>query len=491
MTDTSIPAPGGANRVAHFSRTQLAGLVLGIIACLVMLAMSPPAGMKIAAWRTAAVAALMAIWWITEAIPISATALVPLVLFPLLGIAPMTGTAAPYANPVIFLFLGGFLLAAAFQRCGLHRRVALAIVGAVGTRPDQLVFGFLAASAAISLWVSNTATVVMLLPIAAPVIALVCGEGERRTEPAFEPALLLALAYGASIGGVGTLIGTPPNALFAGFMAETHGMRIGFARWMMLGVPLVAVMVPLAWLILTRIALRVGRSANPATAQAVHTQRHALGAMTRGEVVVGVVVALAAVAWITQPLLARVLPGVSDAGIAIAAALLLFVLPVSEGRPALDAQSATAVPWDVLLLFGGGLSLADAIQSSGLSAWLGTALEGLRAVPLFVVVLLVTTLIALISELASNTATAAAFLPLVSSLAVAIGADPLQLVVAATLAASCGFMLPVATPPNAIVFGAGRLTIPQMMRAGILLDVVMILLVTIAAYWFAVPLLRG
>jgi sodium-dependent dicarboxylate transporter 2/3/5 len=203
------------------------------------------------------------------------------------------------------------------------------------------------------------------------------------------------------------------------------------------------------------------------------------------------VVLLAAAAWITQPLLARVVPGVSDAGIAMAAAVLLFILPVGDGQSALDAGSATGVPWDVLLLFGGGLSLADAIQSSGLSAWLGTALEGLRAVPLFVVLLVVTTLITLISELASNTATAAAFLPLVSSLAIAIGADPLQLAVAATLAASCGFMLPVATPPNAIVFGAGRLTIPQMVRAGLLLDLVMIVLVTIAAYWFAVPLLRG
>ena len=491
MPDTSIPAPGVDVRIAHFSRAQLAGVALGVVVCVVMLAIAPPAEMKLGAWRTAAVAALMAIWWITEAIPISATALVPLVLFPLLGIAPMTGTAAPYANPVIFLFLGGFLLAAAFQRCGLHRRLALVIVGAVGTRPDQLVLGFLAASASISLWVSNTATVVMLLPLAASVISLVCGEGGRRTEPTFEPALLLALAYGASIGGIGTLIGTPPNALFAGFMAETHVMRIGFARWMMLGVPLVAVLVPLAWVILTRIAFRVGRSSNPATADAVHAQRQALGRITRGEIVVGTVVLAAAIAWVTQPLLARVIPAISDAGIAIAAALLLFILPVGEGRPALDAQSATAVPWDVLLLFGGGLSLADAIQSSGLSAWLGTALEGLRAVPLFVVVLLVTTLIALISELASNTATAAAFLPLVSSLAVAIGADPLQLVVAATLAASCGFMLPVATPPNAIVFGVGRITIPQMARAGVLLDIVMILLVTIAAYWFAVPLLRG
>jgi sodium-dependent dicarboxylate transporter 2/3/5 len=450
-------APKGDERIARTDHAKRAGLILGIVACLAMLAVTPPAGLKVAAWRTAAVATLMAIWWMTEAIPIGATALVPLVLFPLLGIAPITAAAAPFANPVIFLFLGGFLLAAAFQRCGLHRRVALAIVAAVGTRPDRLVLGFLTATAAISCWVSNTATVVMLLPLAAPVIALVCGEGEQRTETSFEPALLLALAYGASLGGIGTLIGTPPNALFAGFMAETHGLRVSFVRWMMLGVPIVAISLPITWFILTRLTLHVGRTPNEATAGAVRAQRQALGPISRGEKLVGTIVFLAAMGWIFQPLLARVVPGISDAGVAITAALLLFLLPLGDGRPALDWAAAEATPWGVLILFGGGLSLADAVQNTGFAAWLGTSLEGLRAVPPIVVIFVVTTLIVFISELASNTATAAAFLPLVSSLAVAIGADPLQLATAAALAASCSFVLPVGTPPNAIVFGAGRL----------------------------------
>ena len=456
-----------------------------------MLALAPPAGMKVEAWRTAAVATMMAIWWITEALPIAATAFVPLIVFPLLGIASITAAAAPYANPVIFLFLGGFLLAAAFQRCGLHRRVALAIIAAVGTRPDRLVLGFLTATAAISLWVSNTATVVMLLPLAVPVIALVCGDGERKLEPAFEPALLLALAYGASIGGIGSLIGTPPNALFAGFMAETHGLRISFVRWMMIGVPIVAVSIPITWLLLTRFTLKVGRTPNEATARTVAEQRRALGPVSRGEVIVATVVVAAAVSWISQPWLARVIPGISDAGIAMTAALVLFIVPIGGGRPALDWESAEAMPWGVLILFGGGLSLADAVQNTGFAAWLGTELELLKAVPLILLILAVTTLIVFISELASNTATAAAFLPLVSSLAVAIGADPLQLTAAAVLAASCSFMLPVGTPPNAIVFGAGRLTIPQMARAGLLLDIVMIVLITIVSYWFVVPVLRG
>jgi sodium-dependent dicarboxylate transporter 2/3/5 len=473
------------------NRAQKIGLVAGVVVGAVMLLMPPPDGMKLEAWRTCAVATLMAIWWMTEAIPISATALIPLAVFPLLGIASMADAAAPYANPVVFLFLGGFLLAAAFQRCGLHRRVALAIIAAVGTRPDRLVLGFLTATAAISMWVSNTATVVMLLPLAAPVIALVCGEGENRIEPAFEPALLLALAYGASLGGIGTLIGTPPNALFAGFMAETHGIRISFVRWMMLGVPIVAISIPFTWFLLTRVTMKVGRAPNAATADAVRSQRDALGPISRGEKLVGAVVLLAAVSWLTQPLLARVVPGISDTGIAIIAAVLLFVLPLGDGRPALDWKAAEILPWGVLVLFGGGLSLAEAVQDTGFSAWLGTALEGLRAVPLIVVILVVTTLVVFISELASNTATAAAFLPLVSSLAVAIGADTLQLATAAVLAASCSFVLPVGTPPNAIVFGAGRLTIPQMARAGILLDLVMIAIITLASYWFAVPLLKG
>lgn len=492
-TATSAPraAAPTSEPAARTNRAQKIGLVAGVVVCVVMLLMAPPDGMKLEAWRTCAVATLMAIWWMTEAIPISATALIPLAVFPLLGIATMTDAAAPYANPVVFLFLGGFLLAAAFQRCGLHRRVALAIIAAVGTRPDRLVLGFLTATAAISMWVSNTATVVMLLPLAAPVIALVCGEGENRIEPAFEPALLLALAYGASLGGIGTLIGTPPNALFAGFMAETHGIRISFVRWMMLGVPIVAISVPFTWFLLTRVTLKVGRQPNAATADAVRSQRDALGPISRGEKLVGAVVLLAAVSWLTQPLLARVVPGISDTGIAIIAAVLLFLLPLGDGRPALDWKAAEILPWGVLVLFGGGLSLAEAVQDTGFSTWLGTALEGLRAVPLIVVILVVTTLVVFISELASNTATAAAFLPLVSSLAVAIGADTLQLATAAVLAASCSFVLPVGTPPNAIVFGAGRLTIPQMARAGILLDIVMIAIITLVSYWFAVPLLKG
>jgi solute carrier family 13 (sodium-dependent dicarboxylate transporter), member 2/3/5 len=463
--------------------------VVGIAVCVLMLILPPPAGMPLAAWRTAAAAALMAAWWVTEAIPIAATALIPLVLFPILGIATIGAASSPYANPVIYLFLGGFMLAAAMQRVGLHRRLALAVLSTFGARPDRLVLGFLVASAAISMWVSNTATVLMVLPLATPVLELLRHHEERAGT--LEVTLLLGVAYGASLGGLGTLIGTPPNALFAGFMLETHGMRIGFARWMMIGVPLVVISVWLTWIVLTRFAFKVSRVPAPGVAEAVRAQRHALGSATRGEMRVGTVMLLTAIAWVTQPLIARAIPGVSDTVIAIAATLVLFVMPGEGGQPALDWKSAESLPWGVLVLFGGGLSLADAIQSSGLATWLGASLEGLRVLPLFVIVLLVTTLVTFLTELTSNTATAAAFLPLASSLAIAIGTDPVMLAVATTLAASSGFMLPVGTPPNAIVFGSGRLTIPQMARAGLPIDVILILLITVVSYWLAVPALRN
>lgn len=464
--------------------------MIGLAALLALLLIDPPAGMPREAWRVAAVAALLATWWVTEAIPIAATALVPLVLFPVLGIAPMTAAAAPYANPVIFLFLSGFLLAAALQRVGLHRRLALAIVAAVGTRPDRLVLGFIAATAAVSMWVSNTATVVMLLPLATPVLELLRGRdasgGDAHAQRQFEVALLLGIAYAASIGGLGTLIGTPPNALLSGFMLETHDVRISFGRWMLLGVPLVLAGVPLCWLVLTRVMFRVHGAALPGTADALHAQRAALGRVSRGEWIVGAVVASAAACWILQPVLERAVPGLTEAGIGLAAALLLFILPGDGGGTrALDWKATEGVPWGVLILFGGGLSLAAAIQGSGLAAWLGDALGGVRALPLWLVVLVVTTVVVFLTELTSNTATAAAFLPLSSSLAVGIGADPLVLTVPTALAASIGFMMPVGTPPNALVFGTGRVRIAEMVRAGLLLNLAMIVVVTLLSWWLA------
>ncbi len=468
-------------------RTASIGRVTGLAVMVLLLLLPPPADMPLVAWHAAAVGVLMAIWWVTEAIPISATALVPLVLFPPLHIAPIGDAASPYANPIIFLFLGGFMIAAALARCGLHRRMALTIIARVGTEPARLVGGFMLATAALSLWVSNTATVVMLLPMAEAVIELVeQGGGADGGDPGFATALLLGLAYAASIGGMGTLIGTPPNALLAGFLQQSYGIHIGFARWMLLGIPLVAVGLPLCWLLLTRVLFRFRLAEIPGGATFVRRQLADLGRPSRAEITAGLITAATALAWVTSPLLEKVVPGISDAGIALAGALLLFLVPVAPGRASLMWKDVRGIPWGVLLLFGGGLSLAAAIQQTGLATWLGHAMAGTSGWPVPLVVAAVTALVVFLTELTSNTATAAAFLPVVGSLAIALGEPPLTLAIPAALAASCAFMLPVATPPNALVYGSERLTIPQMARAGFFLNLLFIALITVAAL-FLVP----
>ncbi len=469
---------------------QRLGLLLGPAIAVLMLVSPVPVGMSVAAWRTAAVGCLMATWWVTEAIPIPATALLPLVLLPLLGIVPIATTAAPYANPVIFLFLGGFVIATALQRCGLHLRMALKIIGAVGVRPVNLIAGFMVATAFLSMWVSNTATVIMMLPMAVSIVELMEGRGAGNGLPRadFAVALLLGIAYASSIGGIGTLIGTPPNALLAGFASETYGIEIGFGRWMLVGVPVVVVALPLCWILLTRVVFQVPHDEIPGGADVLQNELLKLGALSRAEKTVGAITVCTAAAWLARPLLARVAPGVSDAGIAIAGAAALFVVPISWRRFefAMEWRDAERLPWGVLVLFGGGLSLAGAIEHTGLAHYVGDALSGLGAWPFVLVAMAVTAVIVFLTELTSNTATTAAFLPVVSALAVSIGQSPLMLAIPAVMAASCAFMMPVATPPNAIVYASGRLTIPVMARAGILLNIVFVFLITAATFLLAV-----
>ena len=465
------------------------GLVTGPLLCAVMLLAEPSDGMTTLAWRTAAVGVLMAVWWITEAIPVAATALLPVVLFPPLGVASVAATTAPYANPVIYLFLGGFLIAMALESCGLHRRMAMAVLGVVGPRPVNLILGFMAATAFISMWVSNSATVVMMLPMAASVIALERGGaaiGRDTKRPAFAVPLLLGIAYAGNIGGLGTLIGTPPNALLAGFMAESYGVTIGFLEWMLLGVPIVMISVPFAWLVLAKWLYPVSADPIAGGAAVLREERQALGPISAAEWTVGTITALTATGWVTRPFIERWIPAVSDTGIALAGAVLLFAVPLTWRplRVALTWADAERLPWSVLILFGGGLSLAAAIQDTGLAGWIGEALGALAGWPVFVVILVVTTVVIFLTELASNTATAAAFLPVVASLAVGIGVEPLLLALPTALAASCAFMMPVATPPNAIVYGTGDLTIPQMARAGVWINLFFVGLLPLVVYLF-------
>lgn len=458
------------------------GLLLGPLVFVAMLLLPPPAGLAPEAWRVAATATLMALWWVTEAVPIPVTGLLPLALFPPLGVASMGEAAAPYADPLIFLFLGGFLVALGLERWNLHRRIALGVVGLVGVRPASLVGGFMLATAFLSMWVSNTATAVMMLPIGLSVIALLRQDGEAAARDGFAPALLLGIAYGASIGGMATLIGTPPNALLAAFMRRTYGVEIGFAQWMTIGLPLALLMLLGAWLILTRLAFALPRQAIAGSAALIRGEIAGLGPLATPELRVGLVFAGAALLWVLRPALEGVLPaGVNDTVIAVAAGVLLFIIPAGgragRGVRLMDWPTATRLPWGVLLLFGGGLSLAAAIGKSGLAAWIGAGFAGLGHWPLLLVVLLVTAGIVFLTELTSNTATAAAFLPLMASVAPALAADPFLLTIPVALGASCAFMLPVATPPNAIVFGSGRLTVAQMARAGFLLNLAAIAII--------------
>lgn len=464
------------------------GLALGPIIFVALILSPAPAGLSDAGWRTAAVAALMATWWITEAIPLPATGLLPLALLPLLGTTSIREAAAPFAHPVIFLFMGGFFLALAMERWALHRRIALRMIRAIGTRPRRIIAGFMASAAFLSMWISNTATTLLLLPIGLSVLALsreTPGGGENESPGTdFEPALLLAIAFAASVGGIGTLIGTPPNALTAAFIEETYGIQIGFARWLLVGLPMVAVGLPLTYAIVTRLAFRIGHGELPGGAQLVEREIARLGPISTGERRVAIVFVLAAVAWVTRPLIERWVPGITDAGIAVIVGLLLFMIPgdLKRGEFLLSWKWARRLPWGVLLLFGGGLSLASAIDRSGLAAWLADSFATLGGWPLAAILILVIVSAILFSELASNTATAAAFLPVVGALAISIGVDPLHLVIPAGLAASGGYMLPVATPPNAIVYSTGRVTVPQLVRAGALLDVVFLVVVTGIGY---------
>jgi sodium-dependent dicarboxylate transporter 2/3/5 len=466
---------------------RLFSFFLGPAVAAAMVLVGPMAGMSETAWRTAALGLLMVIWWVTEAVPIAATALLPMTLLPLLGVMNISDAAAPYANPVIYLFFGGFVLAAAFERCGLHRRLALRLLTLVGTRPDRIIGGFMATGGLISMWVSNTAATLMLLPLATSVLPR---ERENAPTTNFEKALMLSVAYAATIGGFGTLIGSPPNALLSGFLAQTHGIRLRFVDYMMIGVPIVVVALPIAWFILTRVVFRIGHEPSIVDAGALEEQRRALGPMSRTEKFVAVVGLLTALAWISQPLIARAWPAISEAGISVMCALALLLIPLdAKGRRAITWDEAERIPWGVLILFGGGLSLAAAIQSGGLAAWITASVGNLRALPPLALVLIVTTIITILTEFTSNTATAAAFLPVASSLAVAAGMSPLVLLVAAGLAASNGFMLPVGTPPNAIAFSTGKLTVPEMARAGLLIDIVFVVILTLAAYFLVPPIL--
>ena len=472
---------------------QLVGRVLGPIVFLLMLATSQAqTAMDPLAWRAAAIGMWMAIWWATEAIPVPVTALLPLVVFAPLGVATFRDAAAPYANPTIFLFLGGFMMALAIERWNLHRRIALAILDRTGTDGRRLIGGFMLVCAGLSMWMTNTSTTLMLLPIVLSVIAVIRDNVEDLSEQHrndFQIAMLLGLAYSASIGGLATLVGTPPNALLIGFLGENYGIEISFARWMAVGIPVTFVMLPIAWILLTRVLHPVHVPASDAVKAHLHELREEMGPITTPEKRVAMIFGLLVLSWMLRRPLSELagLTGVTDAGIVMTAAVLLFVLPSGDPKQSrlMVWEETARLPWGVLILFGGGLSLAGVVSNSGLALWLGESLAPLNAFGLAALVVAAVALVIFLTELTSNLATTATLLPVMGAIALQAGLPPLVLTVPITIAASCAFMLPVATPPNAIVFATGQLKIPQMVRAGILLNIIGVIIVSLIALFLA------
>jgi len=454
-----------------------------------------------AARTAAAVATWMAVWWITEAIAVYATALIPLAAFPLTGTESIKSTAASYGHELIYLFLGGFILALALERCGLHRRFALMALRAVGTCPRRIIGVFMGIAAFISMWVTNTATTIMLLPVALSIITLMhdsVGEDDDAPDQNFSICLLLAIAYAATIGGIGTIIGTAPNVFLVSYIRSQMDIEISFVQWMAFALPLVVVFLPLAWWLLSRVIYRVSAEPIPGVSALLEKMHSELGAPTRAEKLTLIVFLLTAGAWVTRPLLQKitvggVMPfaGLSDPGIAVIAAMVLFVTPVSFSKREflMDWETAVKLPWGLLILFGGGLALAATLDRSGFSAFLGSQAIVLSALPLLVIVIMVTATVIFLTELTSNTATTATLIPVLYAVAIGLGINPFLLIMPAGIAASCAFMLPVATPPNAVVFGSGLVSIPQMSRAGFWLNIVAILLVPLLSWLVIMPAL--
>jgi sodium-dependent dicarboxylate transporter 2/3/5 len=455
----------------------------------------------------------MAAWWLTEAVDIEVTALLPIVTFPLLGIAPLGKVLPPYASDVIFLFMGGFIIGLAIERWGLDRRIAYSTLRLVGARPGAIVGGFMAVTAFLSMWVSNTACAAMMVPIALSVVDLVLrsrtGAGlkesggipqDRVPERNFATGLLLCIAYAASVGGVATIIGSPPNGVAVRYIQQTFGKELSFFDWLLIGGPFTLVFLPIAWLLVTRVLFRADLGEIAGGRQHFAEEYRKLGPLGRGERTVLVVFSITAFLWIFKPLLRGIavagvkpLAGLSDAGIAMLAAMLLFLIRVDpvKGTRAMDWDTAVKLPWGVLMLFGGGLTLAAAIEANGVSKFIGNASRDLAGLPPLLLLLAITAMTVFLSELTSNTAQVSTMVPVLAAMAPMLGMSPYVLILACTLGASSAYMMPVGTPPNAIVFGTRLVRLPQMMKAGVWLNLAGILVITLLAQLFITRLFGG
>ena len=448
-----------------------------------------PETLSIEAQRAAAIFVWMGIWWATEAVPIAITALIPLVFFPLLGVSSIEATAAPYANKNVFLFLGGFFLSIAIQKCNLHKRIALTVLRFTGTGGRSIIGGFMLSSCLLSMWIMNTSTTIMLLPIGLAIITVVKESMHELSDTDkinFQVALLLGIAYAANIGGIATLIGTAPNMALNGFMEEQYGVSISFLDWMKVGLPVSLILLPMSWFTLTRISFPVNFETSSETQETIQIMREGIGKTKTPEKRVFVIFLMTALLWVFRSPINNIpgMEGLTDPGIAMLCGLTLFLTPSggNQEHNLLEWKDAEkGVPWGILLLFGGGLTLAAAAQNTGLAAWIGNLMPVGLSIVLLVVIF--TALIIFLTELTSNLATTATFLPIVAVIATQFGFNPLLLTASIAIAASCAFMLPVATPPNAIVFGSELIKVPQMMRAGIAINIIAIVIVSLAGIY--------
>ena len=470
---------------------RLAALISGPLVFLIFTMLPGMGGLTDPARYTAGITAWMALWWITEVVPVAVTALLPLVLFPLCGVAPLKNISGEFGNEIIFLFLSGFFFGKTIERWGLHRRIALHMVYVMGNKPSHTVLGFMLATAFISMWISNTATAVMMTPVA---IAVADTTGAHEGKGNFAKALMLGVAYACSIGGLATIMGTPTNAIFIGFVQQKMNLEVSFWSWFMFAFPFALVLLLLCWLMLVKIfPPGNGRGAHDTTTRdVVHEELRQLGALSLPEKRLMWVFGTVILAWVTGSLLwYRHVPNSNDTLVAVCGAIVLFLCPAGEKNATLlDWPTALRIPWGVILFFGGGLALAKGFDQSGLATWMGVKMEALQTLPQVLLIASVLVVVVLLSEIASNIATASMMMPVLAALAVSVGIDPLGLLLSAAMAASFGFGLPVATAPNTIVFGSGYLRTRDMARAGFLLDLVAILLL-LAFIYLLLPTVWG
>ena len=466
------------------NKTKFIGLIIGIIFLIATCLLPSPESLNNKAWLTLGVAILMATWWLTEAIPLPATGLLPLVLFPLLGISSIKDTAQAFSHPIIFLFMGGFIIGLAMQHTGLHKRIAYYIISKFKSSPKSLVFGFMCATAFLSMWISNSATAIMMLPIALSIITVFKEDKNNIKNNNFDKALVLSIAFSATIGGIATIIGTPPNTVMAAMLSEMYNYEINFVDWLKIGLPTSIILLPITWIILTFLCFPLG-SKTSIKDKVIKDKIKELGKISQDEIMVGIVFIITASLWISRKWLSSALDGVIPAGaindstIAIMAAIFLFIIPSNrpKRKRLIDWQVAQNIPWGALILIGGGLSLATVINSSGLATWIGSLSSNLSNISIIFIVLICIVSIIVLTELTSNTATASTFIPIMGATALGLGQDPLLLIIPATLAASCAFMMPVATPPNTIAYASGHLKISDMIKAGIWLNIISIIII--------------